>query len=655
MFIQLKSIKAKYLASGLLISLVSLLVVSAASYYVSHSIVSRQLDMRMQAIAERNASDLSLWFNNHKQLIECTASDMTVTESFDPQTMHKIFAEKVGLSHKNIKAFYMGDANVNKIYIVPEWNPPSTFHVQSRPWFKEAVAAGEGVIITKPFEDAVVNSDQTTDFIVTIAKALYRDKKLVGVLAADISLKDVTDTVRNFSFGQKSYAFLLDTDGNIISHPNKNFLASKSGLKNIGSVTGVEYSELIKAVTTKNSDIASQSLRVKDYDGMNRNVVLSKIASSGWLLGIATDATEYSKPLSTLLYGFAAAMLVSLLVGIGIMLQLVRGMTHPISLLHTAVKSFSASDMNARVDLRSEDEIGDLATSFNQMADTIQENRLSLEQKVAERTQELQEKNDNIMESIDYAERLQRAILPPLPHRLGISADKCFVIWKPKDVVGGDMYWCRGDERFVLVAVVDCTGHGVPGALMTMTMGSILDGLPRELEGVKPSDLLYKIHNRLKETLCQEHKDSLANDGADMALCLIDKMDRKFMFAGAKLSLFLEKDGKITEYKGVKHSVGYSLRKDVIYEDRLIEWADGSVVYLTTDGLLDQHSEEGKWGIGRSGFVSMLEEIAGKTFAEKEKFVELHIAERVKRVEQRDDITVVGFEIGENLKGRIGI
>jgi serine phosphatase RsbU (regulator of sigma subunit) len=217
------------------------------------------------------------------------------------------------------------------------------------------------------------------------------------------------------------------------------------------------------------------------------------------------------------------------------------------------------------------------------------------------------------------------------------------------------MYWCRGDERFVLFAVADCTGHGVPGALMTMALGSILDGLPRELEGLKPSTLMYSIHNRLKETLCQDHRDSWANDGADIALCMIDRKEKTFMFAGAKLSLFLEKDGLITEYKGVKHSVGYSLRKEVAYENALIDWVDGSVVYITTDGLLDQNGEEGKWGIGRTGFVSLLQRIAGKPFAEQEQIVEQLIAERVKKVEQRDDITVIGFEIGEEFEGRIGV
>jgi serine phosphatase RsbU (regulator of sigma subunit) len=136
---------------------------------------------------------------------------------------------------------------------------------------------------------------------------------------------------------------------------------------------------------------------------------------------------------------------------------------------------------------------------------------------------------------------------------------------------------------------------------------------------------------------------------------MLDKKDKIFLFAGAKLSLFLEKDGKITEYKGSRHSVGYSQRKDVLFEDCLIDWIDGSVAYLTTDGLLHQHCEEGKGGLGRTGFVNLLQGIAGNPFAEQEQAVEQFIAKRLKHVEQRDDITVVSFEIGKSLEGRIGI
>jgi signal transduction histidine kinase len=412
MRIGLRSIKVRYIVSGLLISLASLCVVTAASYYVSHSIVSRQLDMRMQAMADRNASDLNLWFSNYKQLIECTASDIETTQSFDPQMLIKIFVEKVRASRKEIKDVYLGIAEENRLLIASGWVPPPSFQVRARPWFKDAVAAGTGVIITKPFEDAVLNPDQSTDFIVTIAKAVYQGEKRVGVLAADISLKDVTKAVRNFSFGQNSYAFLLDSDGNIITHPNKAFLASRSGLKNIGSVPGVEYSELVTAFGGKK--LTAQNLRVTDYDGVHRTVVLSKIISSGWILGIATDEAEYRRPLSTLFYGFAVALLISLLTGIGVMLRLVKGMTQPIQLLHDAVQSFSSNDMNARIDLNRNDELGELAASFNQMGDTIQK-----------RTGELQELNKKLVKldsaKSDFLSTVSHELRTPLTSVMGFA------------------------------------------------------------------------------------------------------------------------------------------------------------------------------------------------------------------------------------------
>ncbi|MEI6213590.1 MAG: sensor histidine kinase [Desulfuromonadales bacterium] len=372
------SITARYIISGLIICLTSLCVVTAVSYYVSHGLVTGQLDRRMQSMAARNAADLNLWFSTYKQLLDCTASDIETTRSFDPPMMQKIFVEKVRGSHKNIKDFYIGMADENVIHIASGWIPPASFQVQSRPWFKDAVAAGREVIITKPFEDAVINPDKTTDFIVTVAKTVYRDGRHFGVLAADISLKDVTSTVHNFNFGENSYAFLLDGDGNIIVHPNKDFLVTKSGLKNIVAVTGSQYQGLIQAAG--DSKLVARSLKVQDYDGVTRKVVMSRIASSGWILGIATDESEYKKPLRSLFYGFAAALLISLLSAIFVMVRLVRGMTRPIQRLHDAVQAFTSNNMNARIDLNCNDELSELATSFNQMGATIQKRASELEE-----------------------------------------------------------------------------------------------------------------------------------------------------------------------------------------------------------------------------------------------------------------------------------
>jgi len=633
-YINFKSIKAKYLITGLVICLVSLLLVSLTSYIVSYNITAQQSNMRIQMTAQKNAAELDLWFRQYGQIIEDTAADMEIGGDYDPIYLQKLTKAKVDNYKEDVYDVYIGFAD-NKLISGTSWVPPEDYSCQTRNWYVQAIN-NKGVIYTEPYLDS-----DTNKMIITIAKAVKKNGEIIGVLAADIFVTNVIDVVSNYSFGEGSYAFLIDQGGNFLVHRQKEFLPNVQGMKNIGTVSEGAYSKLKQILKNDQMEL----IELEDYDGEDKYFVLSKIKSCDWVLGIAIMKSEYKKPLTNLLYGFALAVFVSLLASVGIMLKLINSMTQPIKYLSDIVKNFSNENMSPRARITKDDEIGELALSFNQMADTIQEYSQSLERKVADRTKELQEKNNNIMESIDYAQRLQRAILPLLPQRLGLDEEKCFVVWQPKDVVGGDMYWCRGDEQYALVAVVDCTGHGVPGALMSMTLGSILDGLPRELTNQKPSDFLYLIHTRLKETLGQDKKNSLANDGADIALCLIDKKNNKILFAGAKLSFFVENKGQITEYKGARHSVGYSWRKEVVFEDCEIEASPGSVVYMTTDGLLDQNSEEGKGGLGRKGFISFLETIAGKSLTVQKQKVEELISTRLTKVEQRDDITVMGFEI----------
>ncbi|AGX87905.1 cache domain-containing protein [Candidatus Symbiobacter mobilis] len=643
------SIKTKYLLTGLAICLATLLLVSTVSYYVAYSITKEQINQWAKATAFQKATELDSWFRKYGQIVEGIVSDVVIENNYNVNHLRRLLINKK-LRYVDINSdrilYQIGFENNVNIHSSTKMVISDSYDVRTRPWYIQSKQSN-GLIYTKPF---VIYS--TKEIACSVVAPLKDNGKFIGSFVTPVYLSDVISIVNNSKFGENSYAFLMDQEGNIITHPNNAFLFDeKSGFKNLTNVQGVYYSELKQALLQNQSGL----IEIQDYDGESRMIITNKISSTNWILGIAIPKSSYQKPLNNLLYGYGLAMLVSLLLGLSIMYKLVGGMIRPIKSLNESVKSFSAANMSARVTVDTQDEIGELGKNFNQMADTIQEYSQSLEQKVIERTRELQEKNDKIMESIDYAERLQRAILPPLPHRLGISDDKCFVIWKPRDVVGGDMYWCRGDDRFVLVAVADCTGHGVPGALMTMALSSILDGLPRSLEGLKPSALLHRINMGLKETLRQENQDSLANDGADMALCLLDKQEKTFLYAGAKLSAFVEKAGQITEYKGTRHSVGYSHGREVTFDDRQIDWIEGSVVYFTTDGLLDQNSQEGKGGMGRGGFVRLLQSLAGQSFAAQEQTVEQLIATSLKQVEQRDDITVVGFEIGNYLKGTIGL
>ena len=211
--------------------------------------------------------------------------------------------------------------------------------------------------------------------------------------------------------------------------------------------------------------------------------------------------------------------------------------------------------------------------------------------------------------------------------------------------MGGDTYWCRSEGSRSLLALADCTGHGVPGALMTMALHSILDGMPWSLEALNPSEAAAYVHERLRITLGQGEADSLANDGADLALILIDRDARRIVFCGARMPLFVETDGSVTVCRGGPHSVGYAHGRGVAFHDEELRLDPSAVYYLTTDGLLDQNAEAGKGGIGRSGFVSLIATQAGLSMRGREAGILRFIGERLTGTEQRDDITVVAFTI----------
>ena len=637
-----KSIWTNYIYSGLAICLVSLLLVSVFSYIVSYRITTEQSNLRIQQTALKNAAELDAWFQQYGNIIENMVEDIEISGDYSQETLYKLFKGKLKPYDQDVLDFYIGFEDQNrKLVSGTGWEPYEGYDARSRIWYKDAMRYN-GVIYTEPYVDA-----QTGKFVITVAKVIKQQGKAIGVIASDLYITSVVDAVQSYNVNNDSYAFLLDMKGDILTHPDPQFMPDDQGLKNINALKCADYSKLVGAIKNNNMEI----IDMKDYDGSPRYFALSKIKSCGWIFGIAIDKSEYKQPLNRLLYGFALAILLAMTVGLGIMLKLTSGMVKPIKSLSDTVRRFSAHNMSIRSELNSEDELGDLANNFNKMADLIEEYSLSLESKVAQRTRELQEKNDNIMESIAYAQRLQRAILPSLPQQLGIADEKCFVIWQPRDVVGGDIYWCRGDENCSLLAVADCTGHGVPGALMTMTLSSILDGLPRNVESLKPSEVLDTLNRRLQETLRQEKGVAIGamttNDGADIGMCLIDKLKRKILFSGAKLSLFVAYEGQITEYKGAKHSIGYFSENNALFEDRKIEWNDGSLLYFTTDGLLDQNLQEEKGGLGRTGFVNFLQSILDKPLGEQKESFEALIAERLSKVEQRDDITVLGLEISQ--------
>jgi serine phosphatase RsbU (regulator of sigma subunit)/HAMP domain-containing protein len=635
-FMKKGSIKTKYILSGLVICLASLVPVVIASYLVSSQITATQSTLRIQQTVLKNVAELDSWFGKHRAIIENMAEDLQIVNNYDPEFLGRLLKAKYRHNHKEVVDYYFGFADAGKKLVSAiGWVPQAGYNCRKRDWYRRA-AANSRVVFTTPYVDA-----QTGKMVITISKKLVKNGKIVGVLAADIFVSKVINRIRSYQPQENSYAFLTDQDGNFLVHPKKEFQPHAKRMQNIRWISSADYSRLLRTMPPGRAKV----VKARDYDGKFKYFIFSKISSCDWTFGNAILSSEYLKSLRGLFYGFIFAFLVSLLIAVGIMVKLINGMIRPIKSLNDTVNSFSTTRMDVRNSIDSADELGELGRNFNHMADIIRDYSISLEQRVAERTCELQAKNDRIMESLDYAERLQRAILPSFSERLGIAAENSFVIWKPRDRVGGDMYWCRGDSDYALVAVADCTGHGVPGALMTMALSSILDGLPRTLAAVDPAKILDSIHVSLRETLGQDQQDSLTNDGADLALCLVDKPKQRIVFSGAKLSLFFGYSGQVIEYKGVRHSVGYAWGETPRFVNQEILWQPGSVLYLTTDGLLDQNMEKGGGGLGRTALGNFLKSIVDEPLFTQREALEALIAARLAHVAQRDDILVIGLMI----------
>lgn len=265
-----------------------------------------------------------------------------------------------------------------------------------------------------------------------------------------------------------------------------------------------------------------------------------------------------------------------------------------------------------------------------------------LDTKVEERTKELKEQNEKIMDSIDYAKKLQQTIIPTKVQLRELLKDS-FVIWKPRDVVGGDFYWLNRKKDRLVVALGDCTGHGVPGALMTMAVVPILKHLVDELGHDDPGAMLKELNIRLKAAL-QKDENDITDDGLDLGVCVLK--ENTINFAGAKIDLYVRNSDKVEVVRGDRESIGYQ-RGDSGYEFKTIslDKEDVDCLYLTTDGFLDQNGGPKDYSYGKNRFTSLIEEVGYLPLFEQEKLFTQSFEEYKGTEPQRDDLAVLGFRI----------
>lgn len=300
-----------------------------------------------------------------------------------------------------------------------------------------------------------------------------------------------------------------------------------------------------------------------------------------------------------------------------------------------------------------------LGHALLKMRDGLAENERVLEQKVIERTEEvvrqkseIEAKNEEleilykqVTDSIHYAKRIQEAILPPNQ----VIADllpNSFVLYKPKDIVSGDFYWIEKKNNMTYFAAVDCTGHGVPGAFMSLVGHNILKDIIKNTTGIiKPSEILDQLREGVVSTLRVDESGKQAKDGMDMTLCTINYDTLELQYAAAFNPLYIIRDGELILHPANKFPIGLFIGEKTSFDNHTIQLRKGDQIYIFSDGYADQFGGPSgkKFMIGN--FRKLLMQVSELSPAQqKEKLNEVLLTWQGEQ-EQVDDVLVIGVKV----------
>jgi ligand-binding sensor domain-containing protein/serine phosphatase RsbU (regulator of sigma subunit) len=261
---------------------------------------------------------------------------------------------------------------------------------------------------------------------------------------------------------------------------------------------------------------------------------------------------------------------------------------------------------------------------------------------------ELEKKNTHITDSIDSAKSIQEAILPPMD-LIKKSFPESFILYKPKDIVSGDFYWIHSLENKILIAAVDCTGHGIPGAFMSLLGYTILESLVKDQLLSSPADILNKLSLEISEALRQNRDGSTVKSGMDIALISYDPIAMELEYSGAHNPLYYVRNNELFEIKANKLPIGSSFVKqeDAIFTKHKLKLQENDVIYIFSDGYADQIGGPEKKKFYYKPFKDLLTSLHNLPMEEqKNQLDEITTNWRGQR-DQTDDILIVGFKVSK--------
>lgn len=477
------------------------------------------------------------------------------------------------------------------------------------------------------------------------------DGSATGVAGCGMDLTAFLDTLIEHEDPGVS-TVIIDGSGALIAHPDRRLIAlnaeatNDADKKSVYDLLSFEEDKRVlkeRVSAARGGEEAGSAFPLR-VGGKTVLCAVGALPELGWLNVVLLDVARIIGP-SDFMPIAAAVFLSLLLVSLSVVVLMERVILKPLGELNKAAGLVADGAYDVALPVRSGDEIGELSASFNVMTDTVRRYTEGLENAVAERTRELSDANRSILDSIRYAALIQDSILPSQADLSGLVSDH-FIIFRPRDLVGGDFVFFRIMEDGFCLAVVDCTGHGVPGALMTMMANAALQRAAETSGDASSAELLSRVHSIARETLRGSGASGRPDNGFDIALCRYRKAADVMEFSGGGLSLVVARGGEVVEMHGDRAGLGYARTPlDYRWTLRRIERASGAAFYLASDGVLDLPGGERGFGLGRARLVQAIRGVSGMGMRDQGQALEDELDAYRGTSAPKDDLTFVGFRI----------
>ncbi|MBE9607687.1 SpoIIE family protein phosphatase [Acetobacteraceae bacterium H6797] len=415
------------------------------------------------------------------------------------------------------------------------------------------------------------------------------------------------------------------------------------GLKSDPSFRGVELRDASGQVLLEIGQVARQtgnrSVTVSTEPRLPDGAVVGRLT-----LSLSTDEARASASFQAMI-ALGAMVILIMVVAVALRRVVARDVVAPLQKLLVAMHAVERKQWT-HVELRRSDEIGEVGETFNHMVDGLRSGdeakQLLAELETAHAR--LEQANKLVMESITYARRIQASMLPDEQAMLGSLADIAS-LWQPLHTVGGDYFWVEQRGDLGILVVLDCTGHGVPGAFMTLVVAAALDRALNEQGLRSPAELLRAIDRMVRARLRQDGRGAESDDGLDGAICVWNRAERKLLYAGAGMPLLMTEGEHMQTLRGARHGLGYSsvAPSPEAFVDTEIAVKPGQRFYLFTDGVSDQMGGTPRRLLGRKRLSDMLLASADMPLAEQMAALEAGLAAYRGEEPRRDDMTMLAF------------